>query len=94
MIEVRRLSDDKSLRFEVVVSEGPGETRHEVTIASADCERLTAGTDSPERCVEAAFRFLLDREPKESILPSFDVSVISGYFPDFERELPGYLAKL
>ena len=32
------------------------------------CERLTAGKHTPERCLEAAFRFLLDREPKESIL--------------------------
>jgi hypothetical protein len=31
--------------------------------------------------IEAAFRFLLAREPKESILARFDVSVISRYFP-------------
>jgi hypothetical protein len=43
--------------------------------------------------VEAAFQFLLDREPKESILVSFDVSVIARYFPEFERELPRYLAR-
>ena len=41
----------------------------------------------------AAFRFLLDREPKESILRRFDVAVISRYFPEFERELPRYLAR-
>jgi hypothetical protein len=35
---------------------------------------------------------LLDREPKESILGSFDVTVISRYFPEFERELPNYLS--
>jgi hypothetical protein len=34
---------------------------------------------------------LLDREPKEQILAQFDVSVISLYFPEFERELPKYL---
>jgi hypothetical protein len=39
----------------------------------------------------AAFRFLLEREPKESILARFDVSVIARYFPEFERELPRYL---
>ena len=46
-----------------------------------------------ERCLEAAFRFLLDREPKESILGRFDVTVISRYFPEFERELPHYLSR-
>jgi hypothetical protein len=44
------------------------------------CERLTAGTHTPERCIEAAFEFLLDREPEESILRRFDVTVISRYF--------------
>jgi hypothetical protein len=43
-------------------------------------ERLTAGMHMLERCLEAAFRFLLDREPKESILGQFDVKVISSYF--------------
>jgi hypothetical protein len=57
------------------------------------CERLTRGGHSPERCIEAAFRFLLDREPKEAILRRFDVTVISSYFPEFERELPHYLTK-
>ena len=41
-------------------------------------ERLTAGMHMLERCLEAAFRFLLDREPKESILGQFDVKVISA----------------
>ena len=31
----------------------------------------------------------LEREPKESILPSFDVSVIGGYFPEFEGKITG-----
>ena len=55
---------------------------------------LTAGKHTPERCLEAAFRFLLDREPKESILRRFDVTEISRYFPEFEREMPRYLSQL
>ncbi|MGA7544342.1 MAG: hypothetical protein WBW08_00720 [Methyloceanibacter sp.] len=50
-------------------------------------EQLTAGKHTPERCLEAAFRFILDREPKESILGRFDVTVIQRYFPEFEQEL-------
>ena len=67
MIEVRRIKEGGPLDFEVVVREGEGETRHHVTIPREMCERLTAGKHTPERCLEAAFRFLLDREPKESI---------------------------
>jgi hypothetical protein len=93
MIEVRRTGDGDLLEFEVVVREGQGETRHQVTMARDTCDRLTGGKHTPERCLEAAFRFLLDREPKESILSRFDVTVISRYFPGFERELPRYLSR-
>ena len=80
-------------RYQVVISEGRGETRHHVTMSREMCKRLTAGKHTPKRCVEAAFRFLLDREPKESILGQFDVKVISSYFPEFERELARYLSR-
>jgi hypothetical protein len=93
LIEVRRTSEGDPLEFEVAIREGEGETRHQVTMSRATCERLTSGKHTPERCVEAALRFLLDREPKESILARFDVTVISRYFPEFERELPHYLSR-
>ena len=38
-------------------------------------------------------RFLLDREPKESILGAFDMGVIRRYFPDFDDAFPIYLAR-
>jgi hypothetical protein len=62
-------------------------------MARETCDRLTAGKHTPGRCLEAAFWFLLDREPKESILGRFDVTVISRYFPEFERELLRYLSR-
>ncbi len=92
MIQVRRTGEGDPLEFEVIIREGKGETRHDVTMSQETCERLTAGKHTPERCLEAAFRFLLDREPKESILCRFDVTVISRYFPEFERELMRYLS--
>jgi hypothetical protein len=94
MIEVQRVGSGDPFDFEVVVREGRSETHHCVTMSDAKSKQLTAGKHAPERCVEAAFRFLLDREPKESILARFDISVISRYFPEFEQELPRYLAKL
>src|SRR3984893_4072869 len=93
MIQVRRIAEHDPLIFEVVVREGKGETRHNVTMSREMCERLTAGKHTPERCLEAAFQFLLDREPKESILGRFDVTAISRYFPEFEREMPRYLSQ-
>ena len=91
MIEVTRKAGTDPLAFDVVIKEGPSESRHHVTMARAACDKWAGSERTPEACVEAAFRFLLDREPKESILARFDVSVIQRYFPDFERELPRYL---
>jgi len=93
MIQVRRTAERDPFIFEVVVREGKGETRHHVTMSRQMCERLTAGKHTPERCLEAAFRFLLDREPKESILRRFDVTAIPRYFPEFEREMPRYFSQ-
>ncbi len=90
MIQVRRTIEDGSPIFEVVVREGRGETRHHVTMS----REMSAGKHTPERYREAAFWFLLDREPKESILRRFDVTAISRYFPEFEREMPRYLSHL
>jgi hypothetical protein len=90
-IEVIRTQAADPLQFAVTVTEGRSQSRHQVTLAQGECERLGKGCHAPEACIEAAFRFLLDREPKESILARFDVSVIQRYFPEFERELPRYL---
>ena len=87
-ITVRRQSGDT---FEVTVGDGASKTRHSVTMSAEAHKRLSGGRADEEHVLEAAFRFLLDREPKESILRRFDVSVISHYFPEFERELPRYL---
>jgi hypothetical protein len=90
MIEVTSEGGSDPLRFTVLVREGRGETRHAVTLAVADSSQLGKGA-KPEALIEAAFAFLLEREPKESILSRFDLSVIARYFPEFERELPRYL---
>jgi hypothetical protein len=94
MIEVKPAGATGSLEFEVIVRDGKGETRHRVTMARDTYERLADARSSPEQCIEAAFEFLLAREPKESILPRFDVAVISRYFPEFEREFPRYLQRI
>jgi hypothetical protein len=90
-ISVTATRDGDPLAFDVTVFEGGSETRHDVTLSQADYVRLACGA-TPERVIEAAFRFLLDREPKESILRRFDLSVISRYFPEFVEKRPYYLS--
>jgi len=94
MVEVRQTGNGEPLEFDVRVTAGGGEGRHHVTMGAATAPRLGGGYHTPAQCLEAAFHFLLEREPKESIMGRFDVTVISQYFPEFEAELPGYLARL
>jgi hypothetical protein len=74
-------------RFRVRVDEGASSTEHEVVVTADHLERLGAGYPSPEAFVRACFEFLLEREPKESILRTFDVTVIGRYFPEFEETI-------
>jgi hypothetical protein len=85
-VTVTRRQDGDPLLFDVAVREGDATTEHAITVSEGDLERLGAGR-SPEAFVRACFAFLLEREPKESILSSFDVGVIARYFPEFEREI-------
>ena len=86
-IEVKRTDHEDSYEFQVTVKEGKGETRHRVTLRKVDYRGLAAGKASPEALVTESFRFLLEREPKESILGSFDLMVIGRYFPEYRREI-------
>ncbi|MGH2683114.1 MAG: hypothetical protein ACRDIX_07760 [Actinomycetota bacterium] len=86
-IAVERTGANGQIVFDVRVMDGSSESRHEVTLSEEDYRQLGEGYDSPEEFVTACFEFLLAREPKESILSRFDVSVISRYFPDFEEAI-------
>ena len=91
-ITVSRIASSPKLELAVIVQEGRSETQHTVTLDSATFDRL-AGTSgaTPEVLVHAIFEFLLEREPKESIMSRFDVTVVSRYFPEFASEIGSYL---
>ena len=72
--------------FRVVVKDAGGLTTHEVTATSADLKRY-GGNASAEFVLKASFEFLLEREPKESILRSFALPVIERYFPEYPTEI-------
>ena len=44
-------------------------------------------TTDVEPLLHHSFEFLLEREPKESILRRFDLPLIGHYFPEYEREI-------
>lgn len=86
-VNVERTDQGTPYEFLVTVREGGASTQHRVTLRQADYERLSGGQATPEALVRESFHFLLEREPKESILRSFDLTVIGRYFPAYEREI-------
>jgi len=83
-IEIEKLD---ASHFRVRVIETGSESIHQVTLDPKDYARLAVPTSDPEDLIRESFQFLLEREPKESILSRFDLSVISRYFPEYEREI-------
>lgn len=82
---------DDPMVFSVTVADSAGRTQHRVTLTQETYQRLTRGALTPVQCVEAAFRFLLEREAKTDILRGFDVNVIQLYYANFEKEFPNYV---
>ena len=79
--------------YRVTVEEPDGRSSHQVTL-SADYHRtLTGGAVAPEELIRRSFEFLLEHEPKESILARFELPVIARYFPEYEREIRKRLHK-
>jgi hypothetical protein len=72
--------------YDVTVEDGRSASHHEVAVWPSDVERY-APEATPEALLEASFRFLLEREPKESILRKFELPVIERYFPEYPARI-------
>ena len=83
MIKVESIEKNK---FRVTV-DGPRTTEHTVTVSSSYYEKLTGKRVTPEVLVEKSFEFLLERESNTSILSTFELPVISRYFPEYEKTI-------
>ncbi len=88
LIEVKHSGDDE---WVVTVKSGVT-THHRVHVTKTEIERLAPGLPVEELLAES-FRFLLEREPNTSILPSFGLLQIGRYFPEYENEIRARLAK-
>jgi hypothetical protein len=86
-------ANDEGTRFSVIVRDDDGSTTtHEVAVLDTDWERLGPGYRNREQLVESSFTFLLEREPKESILRSFELGVIARYFPEYPATISSHQA--
>lgn len=80
-------------RYQVTVTEGSNQTQHVVALAAPYYEKLTGKQVSETVLIRESFRFLLERESKESILREFDLPLIAQYFPAYESEIRKRLTK-
>ncbi len=85
-IDVRCAPAADGHRCEVDVVDAGSTTHHVVEVSSAELVRWGRGR-APDELVRDSFRFLLEREPRESILREFKLSIIKRYFPDYERAI-------
>ena len=86
-ISVDITESDTGWTAQVIVAESGSSSSHTVTIDESYYRQLTGGDYTPEQLVETSFEFLLQREPKEAILSSFDLPVIARYFPEYENKI-------
>ena len=89
-IVVEYVAEDK---FRATVVEGPNQSSHTVTLTPEYYQKLTGGKVGVDELVRHSFEFLLEREPKESILTEFDLPLIGLYFPEYETEIIKWAAR-
>ena len=82
-LSIKKLSDDV---FTVTVAE-TSTTTHTVPVTDQSLNYLTDNNVTKTQLLKFSFNFLLDKEPNTSILSSFDINVISGYFSDYKDEV-------
>lgn len=74
--------------YDVTVNDDRGSSTHEVAVWPSDVARYMPDA-TPEELLEATFAFLLEREPKEAILRTFELPVVEQYFPDYPASMAG-----
>ena len=87
MIKVETQKEDE---FRVIIKEKGTQSEHQVFLDSEYYESLTGKRITKEELIKRSFEFLLQREPKESILSRFNLKVIGDYFPEYEEEIKKY----
>ena len=86
-IEIECSPVDEGWRACVTVMDHGTSRDFEVAISDEELRHLEPESADPTVLVRRSFEFLLAREPKESILRSFGLSVIGRYFPEYEQEI-------
>ncbi|GAH15487.1 unnamed protein product [marine sediment metagenome] len=82
MIVVKKKNEKQ---FIVKVEEEGTAKDYSVTLYDDYYQKLTGGRITKEELIRKSFKFLLKREPRDSILSKFNLKIISNYFPEYEK---------
>ena len=82
-IFIKELSNNK---FEITVNKKLI-TKHTVLLTDEYHDILTKKKISKKKLLKYSFQFLLERESNTLILSSFELNIISKYFPEYENEI-------
>ena len=85
-IVIKKISENE---FKITINSSSS-TTHNVTLTDEVFQNLTKGKVSKEDLLNFSFKFLLEREPNTSILSSFELKVISRYFPEYEQSVKSF----
>ncbi len=85
-IVIKKISENE---FKITINSSSS-TTHNVTLTDEVYQNLTKGKVSKEDLLNFSFKFLLEREPNTSILSSFELKVISRYFPEYEQNVKSF----
>ena len=80
---ITELSKDK---FKIIVKANQI-SKHVVYVTYEMLFNLTKNKISKKELLNFSFNFLLERETNTSILSSFDITVISKYFPEYTTKV-------
>jgi len=87
-IEIKKEERTESgWNFLIEVGGNEDKIEYSVTLDEEYWEKLTNGQHSPAELIRRSFEFLLEREPKESILRKFNLNVINRYFREYENKI-------
>ena len=96
-IDVRCEAAGDGRQCRVVVSDERGTSTYEVGVPAAGPFLASLlpdpRFDDSERLVRETFAFLLEREPRSSILARFDLPVVEHYFPEYPAEMRRRLSR-
>ena len=81
MIKVNKTDENT---FDVTIDEEGSKATKTVTLDDKYHKKITGGIIPKEEVIKKSFEFLLDKEPKESIMSRFDLRDIVKFFPEFE----------